>query len=455
MNGTVGLRARKLLQPLVAVGVLASLLCAAAASAGGGVPTARRAGPAVTGGSVSPANGTLKGWFAVRNRQRSVTKKGFAVVVGSAGGAPVMLGRYSFKALKPGRSQRVRFTTSVPTQLSGKTSLVYACVLAGRRYRANRVANCRALGRPRLGNTAPAPTTPSPTTPAPTTPAPTTPAPTTPAPTPPPCAPAAPPATSASSVPTDPVAFTPDQPFRATTSSTTSAAAPCADYWVSVPQSYAADHQTPMRLFVWMHGCGGDAEGDIYSITPNANRDYLAISLSGESGGGQCWDTAAGDETDVNKVLNAITDVRRHFNVDSRRIFIGGYSSGGDLAYRTIFYNANQFAGVLAMNTDPFRDTGSTQAQSLAAAAWKFNVYHLAHDQDDTYPFTTVQPDVQALVDAGFNVVFEHVAGDHWDDPNAGGPDYPGCNGVCPGTTADLQTYLLPHIDDAWVAPAT
>ena len=62
---------------------------------------------------------------------------------------------------------------------------------------------------------------------------------------------------------------------------------------------------------------------------------------------------------------------------------------------------------------------------------------------------------LQSLADAGFSVIFEHVPGDHWDDPNANGPDYPGCHGACPGTTADLQTHLLPHIDDGWLAPAS
>lgn len=374
------------------------------------------------------------------------------MVVARNGATPVLLGKYPFKRLKPGGRQRVRFTAAIPAQLNGTTALVYACVLSGRTFKANRVANCRALGRPALGDATPEPATPTPSTPSPTTPTPTTPPPTGPSN---PCAPTPPPATSASSLPSSPAAFSADQPFEVKTSSTSSSGAPCADYWVSAPQAYAADHQTPMRLFVWMHGCGGDAAGDIYSVTPDENRDYLAISVSGESASGQCWDTAPGDNTDVNKVLNAITDVRRRFNVDPRRIFIGGYSSGGDLAYRTIFYNAKLFAGVLAMNTDPYRDTGSTQQQSLAAAAWKFNVYHLAHDQDDVYPFGTVQTDIQSLMTAGFNVTFEHVPGDHYDEPNAGGPDFPGCNGVCPGTQADLQTMLLPHIDDSWMAPAS
>jgi hypothetical protein len=41
-------------------------------------------------------------------------------------------------------------------------------------------------------------------------------------------------------------------------------------------------------------------------------------------------------------------------------VVIGRYSSGGDLAYRIAFYHALMFAGLLAENTSPLRDTGST-----------------------------------------------------------------------------------------------
>src|SRR5581483_589034 len=111
-------------------------------------------------------------------------------------------------------------------------------------------------------------------------------------------------------------------------------------------------------------------------------------------------------DSDVPKVLAAIADVETHFNINRRRVIIAGYSSGGDLAYRTIFYNADTFAGILAINTSPFRDTGSTQTQSLAAAAWKFNVVHIAHTSDETYPLAGVTAEINAMKQAGFPVNF-------------------------------------------------
>lgn len=200
------------------------------------------------------------------------------------------------------------------------------------------------------------------------------------------------------------------------------------------PDTY--DSTKPISLFVWGHGCGGQAEGDMWSICPPSTRStqsYIAISMGGRDGA--CWDVNA----DPAKVLAAIADVQRYFNIDPKKIYIGGYSSGGDLAYRTIFYNANLFAGALIENSTPFRDTGSTQANSLAAASWKFNVAHLAHLQDTTYPIATVRAETDAMTAAGFPVTRIEKNGTHYDADSG-----------TTGTNYDLIHYLLPFLDKGW-----
>ena len=149
--------------------------------------------------------------------------------------------------------------------------------------------------------------------------------------------------------------------------------------------------------------------------------------------------------TDVPTVLAAIADVKTHFNINPRRVVLGGYSSGGDLAYRTIFLNSRQFAGLLAENTSPFRDTGMSAQQLLAAATWTFPVVHLAHAQDDVYPLAGVKQEIGEMQHAGFPVTLLTTPGHHYDNPGAGG---------LPGTDADTVNLLLPHIDDsAFIAP--
>ena len=101
-------------------------------------------------------------------------------------------------------------------------------------------------------------------------------------------------------------------------------------------------------------------------IAPPASRQtqgYIAISIGGRDGG--CWSV----NTDTPKVLAAIVDVSKHFNINPRKVDLGGYSSAGDLAYRVGFEHASLFAGLLVENSDPFRDTGTTQAALLASAS--------------------------------------------------------------------------------------
>jgi predicted esterase len=116
---------------------------------------------------------------------------------------------------------------------------------------------------------------------------------------------------------------------------------------------------------------------------------------------------------------------------------IGGFSSGGDLAYRTAFYNSTGFAGLLAVGTTPFRDTGSTQQASIAASTFKFHVVHLAHTEDEIYPIATVRQETDALTAAGFPVERVERPGSHYDEQ----------------TDANLQAVLLPHMADDWLSP--
>jgi hypothetical protein len=231
-----------------------------------------------------------------------------------------------------------------------------------------------------------------------------------------------------SSKPANPVPFTKDKVFTLNS--------PQGNYWITVPSAYNAAHTTPITLFVWSHGCGGQSEGDINTISPGGTQSYIAIAVGGREG--QCWDP----NSDPPKLLAAIANVKTHFNINPRKVVLGGYSSGGDLSYRTAFYNSRSFAGVLAENTSPFRDTGSSQAASLAAASFKFHVVHLAHTEDDSYPIGTVRSETDALKGAGFPIERIERPGGHYDDSTE-----------TSGTDHDLQTLLLPHLNDGWLSP--
>jgi hypothetical protein len=354
----------------------------------------------VASGTVGVLSGRVHGSFTVTDRGDAKAPRSTAALRISGKGRSRTLRSYAVHRLKVGQRQTIRVSTPLRFSLAAGSYRVTACADAAHAIRERSESNdCMPVGFFRVKAST---------------------APTNPVATPPP----------ASSQPTAPVPYQVNTPKDISDSQ--------GDYWVDVPPSYDASNQTPETLLVWMHGCGGEAEGDAYEISPGDDRSYIAISIGGRED--DCWDPTS----DVPKMLSAVADVKTHFKIDPRRVIIAGYSSGGDLAYRTIFDNANLFAGILAENTSPFRDTGSTASQSLAAATWKFNDIHLAHLQDDTYPIEGVQDEITQMQNAGFPVTLVEQPGDHYDDDND-------VNNT--GTDNDLRHYLLPHINDGWLSP--
>jgi predicted esterase len=341
----------------------------------------------VAKGSVSASGAKLTGSFAVKDRGGASAAKSKAALIVTASKKDKVIKRFTVKKLKRSKSATISVSANIPSRLpAGKLPLKVCADATGAVTEKSERNNCRRVGTLIVA----APVGPNP---------------------------------PASTVPTDPVPFQPDQVFTLDDAES--------NYWVYVPSSYDATHQTPFTLFVWLHGCGGESSGDIYTVSPGGGQDWISVTVGGREDG--CWDPGA----DQAKVLAAIASMKTHFNINPRRVIVGGYSSGGDLAYRTAFYNANLFAGLLAENTSPFRDTGSSADQSIAAAAWRFNVVHLAHTEDETYGIDGVRGEIQQLKDAGFPVTLIERPGTHSDD----------------STDSDLQKLLLPHIDDGWLAP--
>lgn len=240
-----------------------------------------------------------------------------------------------------------------------------------------------------------------------------------------PPAPTTPSVPTSATFPTAPVAFTKGNVLNFSTSK--------APYWAYVPNSYDSTHATPTKLFVWLHGCGGSSSSDIWKAIPRGTQNWIVVSPGGAEG--KCWSVG----TDAAIVMATIADIKTKFNIDPSRIFMGGYSSGGDLTMRTAFENSSVFAGVLVTNSAPFYGSGLSQQAALAAATKKFNVAFLCHTGDTTYPIAMVKQECDVLRANGFPTTFIEKPGSHWDNDNGAF-----------GTQYDMITYLLPFIDAGW-----
>ncbi len=225
------------------------------------------------------------------------------------------------------------------------------------------------------------------------------------------------------SYPTDPMSFQADTVMQVQVNGNTD--------WIFVPSTYDRTHNTPMMLFVWLHGCGGTSSWDIHEVSPGGSQqDWISLTIGGAEGG--CWNASR----DTPKVLEAIADIKTHFNIKPKATLLGGYSSGGDLTYYVAFHNAELFAGVLTENSSPMWDNTIDDAKN---ASWKFHIAHLAHTNDDTFTLSATQADFAALQnEAGFPDVNLYVEpGTHWDDR----------------TWADYRQDIMPYLHAGWSAP--
>jgi hypothetical protein len=353
----------------------------------------------VSNGAVTLTGSTLSGSFSVKDKGAVKAKKTWASLYVRVAGQDQFVASIKVKAIGSRKSRKVSVSVAEPAGLPAGSLPVSVCADSRHKLKErSEQNNCRTIGSIVISSTGPS----------------------------------GPP----SSVPANPVPYTKNVPFTLTDAESS--------YWVYVPTAYDASHQTPMTLFVWLHGCGGSSAGDIYSVSPGgAGQDWISVTVGGQDG--NCWNM----NSDPAKVLAAIADLKTHFNINPRRVIVGGYNSGASLAYRTAFDNAHTFAGVLAENSTPFRDTGSSSSALMAGAAWKFNVAHLAHLEDATYPIAGVETETDAMTHAGFPVYRIEREGGLFDNPGDVVNGHP-----VPGTLADLATYLFPFLDAGWLSPA-
>jgi hypothetical protein len=395
------------------IALMACVLSAATATAAS-ASVRPRADLRVARGALKLDGARVTGTVVVHNAGRRRAPRTSVSIVVRSGGRDRAAGRVGVSPLAAGASKTVRVRLRAPagTRLPATAR---ACADARKVVRERSEGNnCRGLGRVSAAKAAPASPAPPPS---PATP--------TPAPVPPPSqlidgGPVVVPTPPVSSVPTAPISYVPDKPFQLEDNS-----------WLVVPSSYDKTHQTPTELFVWLNGCYGQPGDDIKVVAPQSDGAYVAVAVSGREN--DCWNP----DTDQGRVIDAIAIVKKHFNIDPKRVVLGGYSSGGDLSYRLAFDHALEFAGVLALNTSPFKDTGKGQAELLDEAAYKFHVVHLAHIGDEAYNIDQVRQETDAMYAAGFPIARVERPGLHHDA----------------NTFPDVQAYLLPHLSDGWRAP--
>lgn len=331
--------------------VVALVLLAAALSPSAAGAPPRRSDLKVTAGDVAVAGARVTGSFTVRNlgTKRAPATSSAIKVDGRR------VRSVATKAVAPGRARVVRFSARV----GGGTHVISVCADRRKAVTERKEGNnCRKLGKVTVEST---------------------------------------------SVPTDPIPYDDEVVFKVGTSPS--------EYWLHVPASYDDTHQTPIRLVVFLHGCGGYGHDQVTNIVDQVLTTGFIVMAPGLGKDGQCWDPTA----DADPLLAAVADVKTHFNIDPKRVVLGGYSSGSTLAGQVAFGHAESYAGLLVLPGRPFW-SNDNRNELLAEAAWKINVAWRPHTSDEYYPIASLRADRNKMLDDGFPLRFSEVAGGHGYD---------------------------------------
>lgn len=185
---------------------------------------------------------------------------------------------------------------------------------------------------------------------------------------------------------------------------------PCA---VFSPMHYEPGYAYP--LVIWLHGEGED-EHTICDVMPKISmRNYLAVGVRGtvrhddamtEEGERYTWrQDSENAYLALNRVLEAIEQVRDRFNIREDRIFLAGRGTGGTMAFRLAMREPELFAGVASLCGGFPRNEAPL---ARIAEARQVPVFMAAGCDDEEHPAETVCEDLRLLHSAGMNVTLRH-----------------------------------------------
>jgi hypothetical protein len=126
-------------------------------------------------------------------------------------------------------------------------------------------------------------------------------------------------------------------------------------YGLVVPPSFGPDQPHKWRLDAWFHGRGEnlsevnfltDREKNMGEFTP---RDTIVLHLYGR----YCNANKFAGEVDF---FEALEDVKKHYNIDERRILVRGFSMGGAAVWHIAAHHAGEWA--VAAPGAGFAETG-------------------------------------------------------------------------------------------------
>jgi len=172
-------------------------------------------------------------------------------------------------------------------------------------------------------------------------------------------------------------------------------------YSLYVPEYYAPDRAFP--LVMALHGGSGNGRNFLWSWLRDA-RSFGAI-LVAPTATGPTW-ALMGDDTDTPNLLRILDELRRRWNIDSKRLLLTGMSDGGTFCYVTGLDSASPFTHLapVAATFHPL------MAEMADADRLRGLPVFLVHGKLDwMFPVQVARHTQEALSAAGADVVYREI----------------------------------------------
>jgi phospholipase/carboxylesterase len=198
------------------------------------------------------------------------------------------------------------------------------------------------------------------------------------------------------------------------------------------PLHYEPGYAYP--LLVWLHGSGCD-ERQLLRIMPLVSmRNYVAVAPRGVAIPAPAEKTAYGwphdehDQQAEQRIFDSIEIAFRRFTIDSRRVFLAGFDSGGTMAFRVAMNHPYKFAGVLSLGGG--LPTGGAPLSRLPEAR-QLAVFLASGRRSAVYGEQQVCGDLRLLHTAGMSITLRL---------------YPCGHELSPQMLADVDRWIIEQI---------
>lgn len=180
--------------------------------------------------------------------------------------------------------------------------------------------------------------------------------------------------------------------------------------------SPAYDPQQAAPLIVTLHGGVGRAEiiddpldyAQGYPFTALAEKMGALVLYPFGQAGAVWW-----DDVGMSNVENLVRTVKRNYNIDDDRVYMGGFSDGASASFCQAMVNPTDYAAFIALNGHMGVGSLDGDLSTYAPNFYNTPIYAITTYDDQLYPSHKMRKTIEMARQAGGDIFYRELEGDH------------------------------------------